>query len=395
MLALLTLAALPAFDLAAYERPRVVKQAEAALAAAPRTITAARNPKSAGGVHDFSSDGDYWWPDPKDPNAPYIQRDGMTNPDNFVAHRQFLLSFVRDFGALSAAYKLTHDEKFAAAAAKHLHAWFVDPETKMNPSLLYSQAIKGRFTGRSIGVIDTLHLAEVALGVEAVRGAKAFPKAEEAAVTGWFRDYLTWMTTHPYGVDESNAKNNHGTCAWLQIACFAHLTGDAEKLAAARARLKEILLPTQMAADGSFPQELRRTKPYGYSIFNLDVMTALAVVCSTPEENLMTWSLPDGRNLVKGVAWLAPYVADKNAWLKNVHKASVNAQADATMTGELVTPDVMYWDDWPVRQPCLIFGALAAGREDWLATWQKLDADPSVEEIRRNFPIRQPVLWVK
>jgi len=55
----------------------------------------------------------------------------------------------------------------------------------------------------------------------------------------------------------------------------------------------------------------------------------------------------------------------------------------------------MYWDEWPVRQPCLIFGALAAGREDWLATWQKLDADPSVEEIRRNFPIRQPVLWVK
>jgi len=25
-----------------------------------------------------------------------------------------------------------------------------------------------------------------------------------------------------------------------------------------------------MAADGSFPQELRRTKPYGYSMFNLD-----------------------------------------------------------------------------------------------------------------------------
>ena len=62
---------------------------------------------------------------------------------------------------------------------------------------------------------------------------------------------------------------------------------------------------------------------------------------------------------------------------------------------ELVQPDVMYWDNWPVRQPSLIFGALAAGREDWLATWQKLDADPQVEEIRRNYPIRQPVLWVR
>jgi hypothetical protein len=149
-----------------------------------------------------------------------------------------------------------------------------------------------------------------------------------------------------------------------------------------------------MAADGSFPQELRRTKPYGYSIFNLDVMTALAVVCSTPQENLLTWSLPDGRNLVKGVAWLAPFLADKNAWLKNVRKASLNAQADAAMTSELVAPDVMYWDDWPVRQPCLIFGALAASREDWLEAWKKLNPDPTVEEIIRNYPIRQPVLWV-
>jgi hypothetical protein len=395
MLSLVVFAALPAFDLAAYERPRLVKQAEAVLAAEPKTVTAARNPKSAGGLHDFSSDGDYWWPDPKDPNAPYIQRDGMTNPENFVAHRQFLLAFGRNFDALAAAYQLTHDEKFAVAAVKHLHAWFVDPATKMNPSLLYSQAIKGRFTGRSIGVIDTLHLAEVALGVEALRGAKALTKDEEAAVTAWFRDYLAWMRTHPYGVDESNAKNNHGTCAWLQIACFAHLLGDEATLAASRTRLKEVLLPNQMAADGSFPQELRRTKPYGYSIFNLDVMTALAVVCSTPQENLLTWSLPDGRNLVQGVAWLAPYIADKNLWLRSVHKALLNEQADAKMTGDLIQPDVMYWHDWPVRQPCLIFGALAAGREDWLATWKKLDPDPQVEEIRRNFPIRQPVLWVR
>jgi hypothetical protein len=53
----------------------------------------------------------------------------------------------------------------------------------------------------------------------------------------------------------------------------------------------------------------------------------------------------------------------------------------------------MYWDNWPVRQPFLLWGALAAGRKDWLALWQRLDADPQIEEIRRNFPIRQPVLW--
>jgi len=160
-------------------------------------------------------------------------------PDNFVAHRQLLLGFARDFGALAAAWRVSGDERFAAAAVRHAHKWFVDPATRMNPSLLYSQAIKGRSTGRSIGVIDTLHLAEVALGLEALRGSKALTKDEDAALTGWFRDYLHWMRTHPYGLEESNAKNNHGTCAWLQIACFARLTGDQAALAESRARLKK------------------------------------------------------------------------------------------------------------------------------------------------------------
>ena len=363
------------FDLQAFERPRIVHVAEAVLPTEPRTITSAVNPRSAGGRNDFSSEGDYWWPDPKNPDAPYVQRDGLTNPDNFVAHRQLLLGFSRDFGALAAAYKLTRDERFAAAAVRQAHVWFVDPATRMNPNLLYSQAIKGRNTGRSIGVIDTVHLAEVALGIEALRGSAALTKTEEAALMAWFRDYLTWISTHPYGVDESKAENNHGTCWALQAAAFARLVGDEAALADCRRRFKEILLPNQMAADGSFPREMARTKPYGYAIFNLDVMTALAVVLSTPAENLMTWSLPDGRSLVRGVEFLAPYLADKSTWPKK--------------------PDVMYWDNWPVRQPALLFGALAAGRADWLATWQRLDPDPQVEEVRRNFPIRNPVLWLR
>jgi hypothetical protein len=55
----------------------------------------------------------------------------------------------------------------------------------------------------------------------------------------------------------------------------------------------------------------------------------------------------------------------------------------------------MYWDDWPVREPFLIFGALTTGRTDWLETWKKLNPDPTVEEIIRNLPVREPVLWVK
>ena len=123
------------FDLRAFERPRIVHIAEAALSREPRSITTARNPRSAGGPNDFSSEGDYWWPHPADPAAPYIQRDGLTNPDNFTAHRRLLLAFGRDFGALAAAWRISGDERFAAAAVRHARVWFVDPATRMNPSL--------------------------------------------------------------------------------------------------------------------------------------------------------------------------------------------------------------------------------------------------------------------
>ena len=64
--------------------------------------------------------------------------------------------------ALAAAWRITRDTRYADHAARHLRAWFVDAATRMNPHLLYSQAIHGRVTGRGVGVIDTVHLVEVA-----------------------------------------------------------------------------------------------------------------------------------------------------------------------------------------------------------------------------------------
>src|SRR3982751_550573 len=111
------------FDLAAVERPRVLAAANKYLSEAPVTVTAASSPRSAGGKHDFFSEGDYWWPDPQNPGGPYIQRDGMTNPDNFVDHRRYLMRLSVQVPALVAAWKLTKDERYAVHAVKHLRAW--------------------------------------------------------------------------------------------------------------------------------------------------------------------------------------------------------------------------------------------------------------------------------
>ena len=78
-------------DLKQLERDRILKAAQDFLHDEPITVTAAVCPRSSGGAHDFYSEGDYWWPNPNDPAGPYIQRDGMTNPENFVEHRHAMI----------------------------------------------------------------------------------------------------------------------------------------------------------------------------------------------------------------------------------------------------------------------------------------------------------------
>src|SRR6188474_3193483 len=92
-LLLMTAAAAPPVDVAAWERNRVVAAADRYLGEAPRTISATVSKRSAGGPHDFFSEGDYWWPDPKNPGGPYVRRDGESNPGNFVDHRRALIGF--------------------------------------------------------------------------------------------------------------------------------------------------------------------------------------------------------------------------------------------------------------------------------------------------------------
>lgn len=353
-------------------KQQVLKESAWALKQKPETVTAKTSPRSAGGKHDFYSEGDYWWPNPASADSPYIQRDGMTNPDNFVAHRHAMIRLSRIVGALASAYIITNDAKYVRHAVAHCRAWFIDTATLMNPHLLYAQAIKGRVTGRGIGIIDAIQLMEVVKGLEAMQ--HAMDKTVLNGVKKWFADFTTWLTTHQYGKDEMNAANNHGTCWVMQVAVFAKFTGNEEIVKFCIDRYKNILLPNQMAADGSFPLELRRTKPYGYSIFNLDAMTTICQVLSPGADNLWNYQTPDGKSIKKGIEYLYPYIADKSKWPH--HK------------------DVMYWENWPVAQPFLIFGATAYKNRNWFKTWQRLDHAPAVDEVIRNLPVRNPLLWI-
>jgi hypothetical protein len=362
-------------DIANYDRPRILRNAETYLAHSPLTITSVRCERSAGGLHDFYSEGDYWWPDPTGSDKPYVRRDGLSNPDNFSEHRHLLIRMSIEVGTLTAAWCMTGEERFARHAVRHLSAWFVEEPTRMNPSLAYAQAIHGRVTGRGIGIVDTVHLTEVSLAAAELAAAGLSSSAQLGSVQNWFRDYVGWLTSHPYGVNEQSQKNNHGSCWVMQVAAFSKLTGNEALLSYCRERFTQVLLPSQMALDGSFPLELERTKPYNYSIFNLELMAAICELGSERDSDLWTHTLPDGRGMRLALDFMIPYLRNKRDWP--------------------YPEDFMYHEEWPKRHNSILFGGLAFGVPNWLELWKSLEAESTVFEVNRNLFIRQPVLWLR
>ncbi len=356
----------------AVEAP-TLRQADSFLLREPIALTSAVSPRSAGGPHDFYSEGDYWWPDPANPDGPYVRRDGETNPDNFVAHRYAMVDLSQAVAALVAAYVETGDEKYADHALRYVRTWFVDPATSMAPNLLYAQAIKGRVSGRGIGIIDTIHLIEVARAIAVLRAQGYLGGTDETAIVGWFEDYLDWMTTHPYGRDERDHGNNHSTWYAAQVAAFADLTGNDAQLDSTRILFKR-MLGAQLNDEGGFTDELARTKPYIYSLFILEGYSVLAEYASTPDDNLWIYTGPHG-SLRDAWNFMLPYIRDKGAWP--------------------YPPDVMHYDEVPIRSVGMLLAARAFDDAEMLKVWKSLDPTQRSAEIARNFPLRQPALWVE
>jgi Alginate lyase len=134
-----------------------------------------------------------------------------------------------------------------------------------------------------------------------------------------------------------------------------------------------VLVVNQIAPNGSFPLELARTKPYGYSLFKLDAMAAICQILSTPQENLWTFETADGRGMYQAMAFMTPFIRNKESWN--------------------LKPDVMFDAEFSMRHSSLLFAGLAYKNSDYLDLWKTLRPDSNVEEVIRNFFIRQPVLW--
>jgi len=290
----------------------ILSSAEAYLDRAPKTITSFPIERSAGGLHDYYSEGRYWWPDPENPDGPYIRKDGQTNPDLFTDHREALNDLADGVSALTFAFLKTSDQKYADKAKAYLLAWFVNPSTHMNPSLNYGQAIKGITEGRGIGIIDTRCLIYVARAVELLAAKEVFSKEEEAGLRAWFHAYSDWLVTSQFGIDERNNDNNHSSWWGAQLTAFARVADRSDLLDTAKIQYCW-QLEIQMDARGIFPEEAGRTRPFHYIKYNLDAFAVLAMLLSEKGIDVWSYKTPNG-DFQKSADWYLSFIRNLDKW---------------------------------------------------------------------------------
>ena len=291
-------------------------QADRWLEQGPWSVTNKVTVPPGGDKHDYASQAPYWWPSSTVDGLPYIQRDGMRNPevDSFTDFgdrgKMFRAALV-----LSLAWYYTENAFYAKHASNILRTWFLQPETRMNPNLNHAQIIPGANTGRFIGIIDFSHGYTSVLDAAAIlaMGAPGWTKIDMEGFYQWNVAFLDWLQNSDFGIEESAHKNNHGTFALMQKAAIAAFVGNNDT--AKRELLKiQSRIDDQIQPDGSQPEELARTRSWHYSTFNLVAYTRAAAIGRKVGVDLWGYIGPQGQSIHGAVGYLIPAATGLGKW---------------------------------------------------------------------------------
>jgi hypothetical protein len=265
----------------------------------------------------------------------------------------YLAESAVSIAALSAAFLMTRDERYATAAKVYLDSatsTFIS-ELDVAPTLV-SLLPCAEIARASSFLVDAIDLKQ--------------PNA-------FFADLLRWLNEARAPVVQRDTKD-HRASAWLLLtAALARSQREETILAACAHRLKTPTLRNQIDANGYFPQEMATPNPYRNTLFNFDLLAGACQLLSSSFDDLWDYELADGPGLRSVAAALYPVIADPAKW---------PGVADAKHFREL-----------PGRRPALLFCGRAYHRPEYVALWESTPATIPAD-IADSFPIRQPLLWI-
>ena len=294
---------------------KLLADAEKALQFKTVSVMEKANTPPSGDKHDYMSIAPYFWPDPSKPGGvPYMNKDGQINPEvNEYKDKIYLLAVCDNVSTLALAWYFSGDARYADHAEKLLRVWFLDTATRMNPNLNFAQAVRGRQTGRGYGLIDTRHFVRLIDAIGLLGNSSHWTQKDQQGMKEWFSEFLNWMQTSKNGLAEMHTLNNHRVWYDEQRLSYALFTGNITLAKEVVTNAKE-QLDKQMASDGSFPLEMKRTISLHYTVFVLDPFFTTADLAKNVGIDFWNYVSPSGKSLKKGFEAVLPYLLKEKEW---------------------------------------------------------------------------------
>lgn len=296
---------------------QLIHEAEIVLNQGPYSVTHKEKLPPSGDKHDYASYSRYWWPDPnKEDGLPYIRKDGETNPESQnlkASDRPRIGAMGSNSETLGLAYYLSGEKKYAIKAAQLLRVWFLNESTRMNPNLKHAQCRPGHNLGSKSGILDGRLMVKALESSLLIADSDVLTEREMQGLKDWASDYFNWLTTNEMALAEAASKNNHGSYYDAQTMYFGLYAEHEKDVKSIAENFLEKRLDNQIAADGSMPEEMQRTRPLFYSMYNLHAILIVAHLAKKVEVGL--WRNDDEISALKlALDYLTPYADSTKVW---------------------------------------------------------------------------------
>jgi len=266
---------------------------------------------------------------------------------------------------LALAYHLTGDERYGTEAARFLRGFFLDPASRMNPNMNYSQSVPGGAEGRGSGVIDSREFMRIADCLALISKNPSWTDEDRSKMKAWWTEYAQWLQTSKIGLEEKKAPNNHGAVYDVQLAAVLVMAGKEDEAKKVLGESLPARLDSHITPDGKQPRELARTKSWSYSCFNLKNICKGAVMARALGIDLWSHEGEGGRgSLRKAMLYLVPFLKNPEDWSeKQITKF------DAKEARVWLNDGAVVYDDAGIRSAQKEFAPMEkADVEDWIST---------------------------
>ncbi|WP_199038413.1 alginate lyase family protein [Glycomyces salinus] len=292
----------------------LVASAQRALDEPIATVLVKSTLPPSGDPHDYWVPADHWFPDPgSDDGLPYVLDESRHVPgvspedpecdryDRAALHRMIENVYVCTLAGL-----FSGEERFGIRAAEQVRAWFLVPETRMNPHLDYARTRLGHNgdLGYSPSILETKGFYHLLDAIRLLTGDNHLGSADSDGLAEWFGRFRTWLEDSPQGRNACGRADECGLWYDVQVAAIDAYLNDVPGLQATMRRACERVGRQFAPENGAMSADLRKDGGLRQCTESLAGWSVLSGIAARLGLDLTGFEHPSGASLAAGIEWL-------------------------------------------------------------------------------------------